>query len=184
MRAFSARRPHVGLLGRHGPHRAARRRLVKNGVRFVTIVNGGWDHHNNIKADLAEVCYRTDKGIAGLLTDLKSRGLLNSTLVVWGGEFGRLPTIEMLTGRPGRDHNPHGFSMWLAGGGLKAGFDLGATDEIGYAAVGEKLTHSHVHATILHLLGLDYKKLTFEYGGRAESLIGVNPARVIAEILA
>ncbi len=160
------------------------RRLVENGVRFVTVVNGGWDHHNNIQADLTQVCYRTDKGIAGLLSDLKSRGLLESTLVVWGGEFGRLPTIEQLSGRPGRDHNPHGFSIWMAGGGLKPGYDLGATDDLGYAAVGEKLTHSDVHATILHLLGLDYKKLTFEYEGRNESLIGVNPARVINEILA
>jgi hypothetical protein len=160
------------------------RRLVENGVRFVTVVNGGWDHHNNIQADLAEVCYRTDKGLAGLLADLRSRGLLDSTLVVWGGEFGRLPTIEQLTGKPGRDHNPHGFSIWMAGGGLKPGFDLGGTDDLGYAAVGEKLTHSDVHATILHLLGLDYKKLTYEYEGRNESLIGVNPARVINEILA
>jgi hypothetical protein len=159
------------------------RRLVENGVRFVTVVNGGWDHHNNIQADLAEVCYRTDMGLAGLLADLRSRGLLDSTLVVWGGEFGRLPTIEQLTGKPGRDHNPHGFSIWMAGGGLKPGFDLGGTDDLGYAAVGEKLTHSDVHATILHLLGLDYKKLTYEYEGRNESLIGVNPARVIHEIL-
>ena len=160
------------------------RRLVEHGVRFVTVVNGGWDHHDNIKPDLEQVCYRTDKGIAALLSDLHSRGLLESTLVVWGGEFGRLPTIERVTPRPGRDHNPHGFSIWMAGGGLKAGFDFGNTDELGYAAVGEKLTHSDVHATILHLLGLDYKKLTFEYEGRNESLIGVNPARVITEVLA
>jgi hypothetical protein len=159
------------------------RRLVENGVRFVTVVNGGWDHHNNIQADLTDVCYRTDRGIAALLADLESRGLLKSTLVVWGGEFGRLPTVEQLTGKPGRDHNPHGFSIWMAGAGLKPGFDLGGTDELGYAALGEKLTHSDVHATILHLLGLDYRKLTFEYEGRNESLTGVNPARVIHEIL-
>jgi hypothetical protein len=160
------------------------RRLVEKDVRFVVVINGGWDHHTSIKEDLPSVCYRTDKGIAGLLTDLKSRGLLESTLVVWGGEFGRLPTIEQVSARPGRDHNPHGFSIWMAGGGVKPGFDLGDTDELGYAALGnEKLTHSHVHATILHLLGLDYKKLTFEYEGRHESLIGVNPARVITEVL-
>jgi uncharacterized protein (DUF1501 family) len=160
------------------------RRLVENGVRFVTVVNGGWDHHTNIKADLPDVCYRTDHGIAALLTDLKSRGLLESTLVVWGGEFGRLPTVEQVTARPGRDHNPHGFTIWMAGGGLKPGFDFGDTDELGYAALGsEKLTHSHVHATILSLLGLDYKKLTFEYEGRQESLTGVNPARVITEVI-
>src|SRR5437867_1293284 len=160
------------------------RRLVENGGRFVTVVNGGWDHHDNIKPDLAAVCRRTDTGCAALLADLKSRGLLDSTLVIWGGEFGRLPTIERLTPRPGRDHNPHGFRIWMAGGGLKPGFDLGDTDELGYAAVGEKLTHSDVHATILHLLVLDYKKLTFEYEGRNESLIGVNPARVIQENVA
>jgi uncharacterized protein (DUF1501 family) len=160
------------------------RRLVENGVRFVTVVNGGWDHHGNIKEDLVKVCYRTDRGIYGLLTDLHSRGLLDSTLVVWGGEFGRLPTIERETERPGRDHNPHGFSIWMAGGGLKAGYDFGDTDELGYAALPEhKVTHSDVHATILRLLGLDFKKLTFEYEGRDESLIGVNPARVITEVL-
>lgn len=160
------------------------RRLVEKNVRFVTIVNGGWDHHTNIKQDLPEVCNRTDRGIMGLLTDLKSRGLLDSTLVVWGGEFGRLPTVEQVTARPGRDHNPHGFTIWMAGGGVKPGFTLGDTDDLGYAALGEeKLTHSHVHATILHLLGLDFKKLTFEYEGRQESLIGVNKAHVIREIL-
>jgi uncharacterized protein (DUF1501 family) len=161
------------------------RRLVEHGVRFVTIVNGGWDHHSNIKEDLPEVCYRTDKGVAALLTDLNSRGLLDSTLVIWGSEFGRLPTVEQVTARPGRDHNPHGFSIWMAGAGLKRGFDFGQTDELGYAASGPvKLTHSDVHATILRLLGLDFKKLTFEYEGRQESLIGVNPARVITEVLA
>ncbi len=160
------------------------RRLVEHGVRFVTVINGGWDHHNNIKVDLPEVCYRTDHGISGLLTDLKSRGLLDSTLVVWGGEFGRLPTVEQVSARPGRDHNPHGFTIWMAGGGLKPGFDFGDTDELGYAALGaEKLTHSHVHATILQLLGLDYKKLAFDYEGRNETLIGVSKARVISEVL-
>jgi hypothetical protein len=161
------------------------RRLVEQGVRFVTVVNGGWDHHTNIKEDLPEVCYRTDRGIAALLTDLNSRGLLDSTLVVWGGEFGRLPTVEQVIAKPGRDHNPHGFTIWMAGGGLKRGFDLGDTDELGYAArSADKVTHSDVHATILHLVGLDFRKLTFEYEGRQESLIGVNPARVIKELLA
>jgi len=160
------------------------RRLVESGVRFVTVVNGGWDHHTNIKEDLVEVCYRTDKGVAALLADLHSRGLLESTLVVWGGEFGRLPSIERESERPGRDHNPHGFSIWMAGGGLKRGYDFGDTDELGYAALEEyKVTHSDVHATILRLLGLDFKELTFEYEGRDESLIGVNPARVITEVL-
>src|SRR5207302_1106599 len=103
----------------------------------------------------------------------------------WGGEFGRLPTIERVTARPGRDHNPHGFSIWMAGGGLKAGFDFGDTDELGYAAVGEKLTHSDVHATVLHLLGLDFKRLTFDYEGRgnshAVSLVNFADGKVIRE---
>ena len=160
------------------------RRLVENGVRFVTVVNGGWDHHTNIKEDLPKVCYNTDRGVAALIADLHGRGLLEQTLVVWGGEFGRLPTIEQLIAKPGRDHNPHGFSVWMAGGGLKPGFDFGDTDEIGYSALEQyKVTHSDIHATILHLLGLDFNKLTFEHEGRNESLIGVNPARVITEIL-
>ena len=160
------------------------RRLVEHGVRFVTVVNGGWDHHTNIQGDLPKVCNATDRGTAALIQDLKSRGLLDSTLVVWGGEFGRLPTIEMVIPKPGRDHNPHGFLMWMAGAGLKPGFDFGATDEFGYAALEEsKITHSDVHATILHLLGLDYKALTFEHEGRDESLIGINPARVVKELL-
>ncbi len=161
------------------------RRMVEKGVRFVTVVNGGWDHHTNIKQDLPKVCFSTDRGVSALLTDLAGRGLLDSTLVVYGGEFGRLPTVEQVSQRPGRDHNPHGFTVWMAGGGLKQGFNFGDTDEIGYAALDEfKLTHSDIHATILHMLGLDFKKLTFPHEGRNESLIGVSPARVIKEIFA
>jgi uncharacterized protein (DUF1501 family) len=123
--------------------------------------------------------------MSGLLTDLKQRGMLEDTLVVWSSEFGRLPTIEARSGDPGRDHNPYGFNMWMAGAGVKAGVDYGMTDELGYAAVPEfAVTHSHIHATIQHLLGLDYKKLTYKYEGRDESLVGVNPARVVDEILA
>src|SRR5262249_57598239 len=117
--------------------------------------------------------------------DLKARGLLKDTLVVWSGEFGRLPTIELRNDRPGRDHNPYGFSMWMAGAGVKSGCDYGDTDELGYAAIKEdSLTHSDIHPTILHLLGLDFRKVTYEYEGRDESLVGVNPARVVTEILA
>ena len=160
------------------------RRLVENGVRFVTVVNGGWDHHTNIKEDLPNVCYNTDRGAAALIADLHGRGLLDQTLVMWGGEFGRLPTVEQVIAKPGRDHNPHGFSVWMAGGGLKPGFDFGDTDELGYAALDQyKVTHSDVHATILHLLGLDFKTLTFEHEGRDESLVGINQTRVITEIL-
>ena len=161
------------------------RRLVEKGVRFVTVINGGWDHHSRIVENIQVLCKRTDQGVAALLTDLKARGLLDETLVVWSGEFGRLPTIQSNDAKPGRDHNPYGFNMWMAGGGVKPGAEYGQTDELGYAAVEEfKLGHADVHATILNQLGLDYKKLTYEYEGRDESLVGVTPARVINEILA
>jgi hypothetical protein len=161
------------------------RRLVEKGVRFVTVINGGWDHHSRIVSSIQQLCKRTDQGIAALLTDLKSRGLLEDTLVVWSGEFGRLPTIQSNEAEPGRDHNPYGFNMWMAGGGVKPGVDYGETDELGYAAVEDfKLGHADVHATILNQLGLDFRKLTYEYEGRDESLVGVTPARVINEILA
>lgn len=166
------------------------RRLVESGVRFVQIISGtgggsGWDVHRNIKGALPGLCHSIDKPMAGLIADLKARGMLDDTLVVWSSEFGRLPTIEARTGDPGRDHNPYGFNMWMAGAGVAAGVDYGMTDELGYAAVPEfAVTHSHVHATILHLLGLDHKKLTYKYEGRDESLVGVNPARVLDEIIA
>ncbi|HEY2982089.1 MAG TPA: DUF1501 domain-containing protein [Anaerolineales bacterium] len=140
--------------------------------------------HNNIKGALPGLCKGIDQGLAGLVLDMKSRGLLKDTLVVWSGEFGRLPTIELRNDRPGRDHNPYGFSMWMAGAGVKPGCDYGDTDELGYAAIKEfKLTHSDIHATILHLLGLDFTKVTYQYEGRDESLVGVNPAGVVKEIL-
>ena len=165
------------------------RRLVESGVRFVTIINssgGGtdWDTHNNIRDSLPKLGHSIDRGLYALIFDLKSRGMLEETLVVWSGEFGRLPTIEAENQRPGRDHNPFGFTMWMAGGGVKPGADYGLTDELGYAALPEyKLTHSDIHATIQHLCGLDWQKNTFEYEGRNESLVGVNPARVVKEIL-
>jgi hypothetical protein len=166
------------------------RRLVESGVRFVQLISAsgggnGWDTHRNIGGALPGLCQSIDKPMAGLLADLKSRGMLEDTLVVWSSEFGRLPTIEARSGDPGRDHNPYGFNMWMAGGGVAPGVDYGMTDELGYAAIPEfAVTHSHIHATILHLLGLDYKRLTYKYEGRDESLVGVNPARVVTEILA
>ncbi len=164
------------------------RRLVESGVRFVTLISGsgggaGWDCHNNIQGSLPGLCRSIDQGMSGLLTDLKARGLLDSTLVVWSGEFGRLPTIESSNIRPGRDHNPYGFNMWMAGAGVKPGVDFGRTDDLGYAAAGDKLTHSDIHATIQHLVGLDFKRNTYVYEGRDESLVGINPARVVREIL-
>ncbi len=164
------------------------RRLIESGVRYVQLTSGtgggaGWDTHNNIKGALPGLCQSIDQGMSGLLMDLKQRGLLKDTLVVWSGEFGRLPTIQSNTGNPGRDHNPFGFSMWMAGAGLKPGMDFGDTDELGYAAVGEKVGHSDIHATIQHLLGIDFKRNTYLYEGRDESLVGVAPARVISEVL-
>ncbi len=164
------------------------RRLVESGVRFVQIYAGGggnWDTHNNIEGQLPGLCQYIDQGMSALLVDLDQRGMLKDTLVVWSGEFGRLPTIEAKNSKPGRDHNPYGFSMWMAGAGMKPGFDFGQSDDLGYAAVKEfRVGHSDIHATIQNLLGIDYKKNTFPYEGRDESLVGVNPARVIKELFA
>lgn len=159
------------------------RRLVEAGVRFVQLYCGdtnGWDGHSDMEGNHAKLCAASDRPIAGLLTDLKARGLLESTLVVWGGEFGRMPMSE---GSNGRDHNPHGFSMWLAGGGVRGGQALGATDAVGLRAV-EGRTHVHdLHATVLHLLGLDHERLTFRHQGRDERLTDVS-GRVLTEVIA
>jgi hypothetical protein len=159
------------------------RRLVERGVRFVQLYCGdtnGWDAHSDLEGNHGKLCLQSDKPIAGLLRDLKRRGLLDSTLVIWGGEFGRTPMSE---GTNGRDHNPHGFSMWLAGGGVKGGQALGATDPIGLRAA-EDVTHVHdVHATILHLLGFNHKRLTFRHNGRNERLTD-NDGEVIEKALA
>lgn len=163
------------------------RRLAERDVRFIQIYAGGggnWDTHANIEGQLPGLCEYIDQGMSALLIDLEQRGMLKDTLVVWSGEFGRLPTIQAKTSKPGRDHNPYGFSMWMAGAGLKPGFDLGETDELGYAAAGPKFTHSDIHATVQHLLGIDFQKNTFPYEGRDESLVGVNPARVLKELFA
>lgn len=140
------------------------RRLVEAGVRFVEIASPeGWDHHALLSTNLQKACGSVDQAVGGLLTDLKRRGLLKDTLVVWAGEFGRTPYAP---GLDGRDHNHKGFSLWMAGGGVRGGINHGATDEIGYEAV-ENPMHIHDwHATILHLLGLDHKRLTYNYGGR------------------
>jgi Protein of unknown function (DUF1501) len=164
------------------------RRLAERDVRFVQIYAGGggnWDTHNNIEGQLPGLCEYIDQGMSALLIDLERRGMLKDTLVVWSGEFGRLPTIEAKNSKPGRDHNPYGFSMWMAGAGLKPGFDYGQTDELGYSAAHDfKCTHWDIHATVQHLLGLDYKKNTFPYEGRDESLVGVQQARVLKELFA
>ena len=144
------------------------RRLVERGVRFVELYCGsgsGWDAHSNIESNHSKWCQASDKPIAGLLADLKSRGMLKDTLVVWGGEFGRTPFNEK---GDGRDHNPWGFTMWMAGGGVKGGQTIGSTDEIGMRAVDRPFHVHDLHASILHLLGLDHVQLTFMHNGRAE----------------
>ena len=161
------------------------RRLVERGVRFVQLYHttGGfqpWDQHSGLKAGHENNALATDQPIAGLLQDLKSRGLLDETLVIWGGEFGRTPTAE---GKDGRDHHPFGFSMWLAGGGVRGGMTYGATDEFGWDAI-ENRVHVHdLHATILHLLGLDHERLTYHHAGRDFRLTDVHGS-VVTGLLA
>jgi hypothetical protein len=159
------------------------RRLVERGVRFVQIFMAGqpWDTHNNNAAGTRSCCEQTDLPAAGLLTDLKARGLLDSTLVFWGGEFGRTPGAQ---NNDGRDHHPYGFSVWLAGGGIKGGQVYGATDDFGYRAVTDRCRVADLHATMLHLLGLDYRRLTFKHHGRDERLTDVHEARVLQTLLA
>lgn len=141
------------------------RRLAESGVRFIQVTKSGWDQHNSLKKKLTENCGAVDKPIAALITDLKNRGMLEDTLIVWGGEFGRSPESQSPQG-DGRRHNNRGFSMWMAGGGIKGGLRYGATDDIGRTAV-ENTVHTHdLHATILHLMGLDHKLLTYRYAGR------------------
>ena len=157
------------------------RRLVERGVRFVQVYCGAeWDAHGDLAGNHTPRCAETDVPVAGLLTDLKRRGLLDSTLVVWGGEFGRMPVSE---GGSGRDHNPHGFLLWMAGGGVKGGSSHGATDEVGYKAAVDPVTVHDVHATILHLLGVDHTRLTYTHNGRPYRLTDVS-GEVIRPILA
>jgi hypothetical protein len=156
------------------------RRFAERGVRFVQVTHSyKWDQHESLKKDHASNAAEVDKPIAGLLKDLKARGLLKDTLVLWGGEFGRTPTAQ---GGDGRDHNPQGFTMWLAGGGVKGGITYGATDEYGYYSVEKKVHFHDLHATILHLLGLDHKKLTYRYAGRDFRLTDVH-GEVVTDIL-
>jgi hypothetical protein len=155
------------------------RRFVERGVRFVQCNLGGWDHHYNLRSGLPANARQMDKPIAGLIQDLKSRGLLEETLVIWGGEFGRTPVAE---GGNGRDHNPYGYTMWLAGGGVRGGLTYGQTDDYGFHAIENKVHVHDLHATILHLLGLDHEKLTYPYAGRNFRLTDVE-GRVVHEIM-
>jgi uncharacterized protein (DUF1501 family) len=162
--------------------------MVERGVRYVQIYSGGmenqrsWDGHNDIAGNHSGFAGETDQPIAGLLQDLEERGLLDETLVIWGGEFGRLPVAQK-SNKPGRDHNPHAGCYWFAGGGVKGGTSYGETDEIGHRAATDKVEIHDLHATILHLLGLDHKKLTFKHSGRRFRLTDV-AGRVIKPIIA
>jgi hypothetical protein len=163
------------------------RRLVERGVRFVQLftANQTWDHHKSIISGLPAACKYVDRGAAALVMDLKARGLLDSTVVHWGGEMGRLPVIQHDGSREvvGRDHNTYGFGMWVAGGGFKAGCIYGETDEFGHKAVRETVSHHDYHATLLHLFGFDHTKLTFQRNNTSLSLTDNKEARVVKEIL-
>ncbi|MEC9009773.1 MAG: DUF1501 domain-containing protein, partial [Planctomycetota bacterium] len=156
------------------------RRYSERGVRFVQCNSNGWDHHSGLESSMQSMARSVDKPIAGLLTDLKARGLLDETLVIWGGEFGRTPTAE---NGNGRDHNPHGFTMWMAGGGIRPGLVYGRTDEYGYYAVENKVHFHDLHATVLHLMGIDHQKLTFRYSGRDFRLTDVH-GEVVPDLVA
>lgn len=194
--AFDVSKEPKHILDMYGPGVQARqiltaRRLVERGVRYVQVWHGAgqpWDHHDDLKNGHAELAKQCDQPIAALLKDLKQRGMLEDTLVLWGGEFGRTPTIELPApnnkgSSTGRDHNHYGFTVWMAGGGVKGGHIHGATDEFGFRAVENKVHVHDLHATILHLLGFDHEKLTYRYAGRDFRLTDVH-GHVVKNIIA
>jgi hypothetical protein len=158
------------------------RRLVERGVRYVQLFHEAWDQHGNLVKDIKQNCLDTDRACAALVKDLKQRGLLDETLIVWGGEFGRTPMVQ--GGSDGRDHHPNAFTMWLAGGGVRGGVTLGESDELGFNVVKNRVHVRDLHATLLHLLGIDHQRLTFKFQGLDAKLTGVEPAHVVREILA
>jgi hypothetical protein len=160
------------------------RRLAQRGVRFIHLYHRGWDHHGELERDIKKCAQHTDRAAYALVTDLKQQGMLNDTLVIWGGEFGRTPMVQANKGGPGRDHHIKGFTMWCAGGGIARGIGYGATDELGYNAA-ENIVHVRdLHATMLHQLGIDHKQLTVKYQGLDMKLTGVEEANVVKGILA
>jgi hypothetical protein len=162
------------------------RRLIERGVRFVNLYHEGWDHHSDVAGGLKVQCGQTDQAAAALILDLKQRGLLDETLVVWGGEFGRTPMVESnaaLGRRMGRDHHPQAFTLWLAGGGIRPGLTLGRTDELGFHVVEDPVHVHDLQATILHLMGLDHTKLTYKYQGRFFRLTDVH-GTIVTKLLA
>jgi uncharacterized protein (DUF1501 family) len=195
--AFDVSKESKHVLEMYGPGVQARqiliaRRLLERGVRFVQVWHGAgqpWDSHDDIEINHRRLAKECDQAIWALLSDLKQRGMLDDTLVIWGGEFGRTPTVELPTPGAnagkinGRDHNHHGFSMWLAGGGVKGGTVVGNTDEFGFAAQDNKVHVHDLHATMLQLLGFDHEKLTYRYAGRDFRLTDVH-GRVVDDIIA
>jgi uncharacterized protein (DUF1501 family) len=154
--------------------------MVGRGVRFVQLRVGGWDAHSNIKGNHEKMARRTDRPIAALLADLKQHGLFDSTLVVWGGEFGRTPTMEGLG--KGRDHSPAAYTVWLAGGGVSGGQTIGETDEIGYTVTDRPVRPQDLHATILHALGIDSERLIYNHHGLKETPLGVTGGQAVTEV--
>jgi uncharacterized protein (DUF1501 family) len=195
--AFDVSREPKHILDMYVPGTQARqiliaRRLIERGVRFVQVWHGEgqpWDSHDDLEKEHRRLALQCDRAIGALLKDLKARGLLDETLVIWGGEFGRTPTVELPTPGAnagkinGRDHNHYGFTMWLAGGGVKGGQVIGATDEFGFAAVENKVHVHDLHATILHLLGFDHERFTYRYAGRDFRLTDVH-GRVVRDVIA
>ena len=173
---------------KHGRACLLARKLSESGVRFVQVTMDGWDHHGNIRGNLPRLCQQTDQPVAGLIKDLKQRGLLEDTLVLWSGEFGRTPWSQDLSGTApidthGREHQPESFCAWMAGGGIKGGFTWGETDHMGYSVVDGKVHIHDLHATMLHLLGIDHTQLTWNHLGRDFRLTDVHGS-VVKEILA
>lgn len=160
------------------------RRLAERGVRFIHLYHRGWDHHGFLERDIQRCAEHTDRGVYALITDLKQRGMLEDTLVIWGGEFGRTPMIQLGSGAPGRDHHIKGFTMWLAGGGVRGGMSFGATDELGYHAVEDVVHVRDLHATMLHLLGINHERLSYPFQGLDMKLTGVEEAQVVSAVLA
>jgi len=159
------------------------RRLVERGVRFVHLYHRGWDHHGDLVPYMKTCCGLCDGPSAALIRDLKARGLLDETLVIWGGEFGRTPMFQGKGKRPGRDHHIRGFSMWMAGGGVRGGVTYGETDDLGYNATVDRVHVRDLHATMLHLLGIDHRRLSLKWQGLDMRLTGVEDARVVNEVL-
>jgi uncharacterized protein (DUF1501 family) len=182
-RLYGLDKPHTR---EYGSRCLIARRLVERGVRFVQIFLHfqPWDHHSNLRTDLPNMCLSTDQPSAALLIDLKNRGLLDSTIVHWGGEIGRLPVTEgAFDEHAGRDHNGQGFTIWLAGGGFRGGTTYGQTDEFGHRAVENIVTPNDYQATVLHQFGIDHEKLIYTHAGREQTLLDGRPARVINELI-